>query len=109
MVELGPGQSEEVAFEVTASEPGTYRVDLNGQTGTFEVIAPPPETRTILEATAAPAAETATTTPEEALEETPEEPASKRSTIIWILFGVAAGSALAVTLVGYRMYQKRKP
>lgn len=105
-VELRPGQSEEVSFEMTASEPGTYRVDLNGQTGTFEVTGAPPETLTVPRVTVAPAAETATTTPEEGLEETPQ-PAKKSSTLTWILSGVAVVSALAITLVGYRMYQKR--
>jgi len=38
VVELGPGESKTVSFEVTPTEAKTYSVSVNGLTGTFSAI-----------------------------------------------------------------------
>jgi hypothetical protein len=38
---VSPGEKERISFEYAASSPGQYRVDLNGLTGTLDVVKPP--------------------------------------------------------------------
>ena len=39
-ISLAGGQSEQVTFSVSEGEAGTYNVEINGQTATFEVVQP---------------------------------------------------------------------
>lgn len=41
-VSLGPSESEEFTWTVSEATAGTYSVDVNGETGSFTVTAPPP-------------------------------------------------------------------
>ncbi len=41
-VTLKPGESSEVSFQITLSEQRTYTINVNGLTGTVNVVAPPP-------------------------------------------------------------------
>lgn len=46
-VTLNPGQSQPVSFQVTPQEVGTYSVNVDGLTGSFEAISPPIQTYTL--------------------------------------------------------------
>ena len=111
-VNLDPGKSETVAFQLQKDDPGYYVVEINGETGSFKVTAPPPPPTTEPTPSVQPQAtvDPAPTSTAETPVTTQAIPPAPPSTfpISWVILIVVVVAGVSIGLIVVRARGKNK-